>query len=411
MSNNPKEENLLVNSVANRRSATRAIKNAKHLQNIAPHIMPKTEPAEGYGSIIPFDVLSQLHKSDKPKGIDKQMAKLLEDIQFPNISNTAVDPLFKGKLYFVRIQFTIQNQNNAIISVSQTDVTTALQYATLAVYPISAYASQYGTNSMTVHQSVIQYAVSLPSASYNGTQLQSWVNDIVTINNLPSNSCVIVLNPMGMTNTNGNRASGIGGYHSMASIPYCFVNMYGQNLTVADANFSYAFILSHEIAEMVVDPLANDVNPEVCDGCAGNCGNFFASYFDSNGYIDTLQSFPPAVPYTFYINSIVQPAFAIGCPTNPNQACNYAPPRHFNPVFSAHERTAAWIIELWLLIHGGDPGPIDILQINKNISSLSTIRAIAALAKCLENPTVEKSILQALRPLMHEVAGQLHEEL
>lgn len=35
------------------RCVTRAIKNARHLQSVAPHLMPKEEPPDGFGSILP----------------------------------------------------------------------------------------------------------------------------------------------------------------------------------------------------------------------------------------------------------------------------------------------------------------------------------------------------------------------
>src|SRR5262249_47237202 len=160
---------------------------------------------------------------------------------------------------------TVQNQGNAAIEVSEADLDTAIAYAVEAAAPISAYAHQYGPNAIGVHSAILSYSVTLPSASYNDAQLVSWIDAIATANGLSSNACIVVLNPQNMTNTDASRATS-GGYHSISSVPYIFVNLFGQNqnLTVKDEAFAYAQILSHEIAEMVVDPRGDGTNPEVC---------------------------------------------------------------------------------------------------------------------------------------------------
>ena len=40
---------------------TRAIKNAKYLQKVAPEIIPQKEPADGFGSLVPRSLLGKLH--------------------------------------------------------------------------------------------------------------------------------------------------------------------------------------------------------------------------------------------------------------------------------------------------------------------------------------------------------------
>jgi hypothetical protein len=92
--------------------------------------------------------------------------------------------------------------------------------------------------------------------------------------------------------------------------PYCFCKVFAQNLTVADRNNHYAEILSHEIAEMAVDPKANVNNPEVCDACAGNCNNDQFDLFDSSGnFIGGTSILTSAPAFSFFINSIIQPEF------------------------------------------------------------------------------------------------------
>ena len=65
--------------------------------------------------------------------------------------------------------------------------------------------------------------------------------------------------------------------------PYCYSLVFTENLTIADPGHFYADKLSHEIAEMIVDPKGDDSNPEVCDPCAGNCNNIWFTLFDNNG--------------------------------------------------------------------------------------------------------------------------------
>jgi hypothetical protein len=400
-------------------SGTRFLKNLRHLQHIASEHFPKKEPEGGFETIIPLESLSQIHKPEVLEKLtsDKNLSKLLKDVKFPNIGNASVDPLFSGTFYFVRVQFTIQNQGNKVISVSSVDMATAVQYATLAAYPISVYASQYGTNSLSVSASVIDYAVTLASSNYNDTQLQSWVNDVVSKNALPASCCVVVLSPNGLTNT--TVGSNVTGYHSFASVAYIYSRVYAQNITIADEVFVYAQTLSHEMAETAVDPLANSVNPEVCDACAGNCSNLYLSYFDnSEHFIQTTQTFPPpGFAYLFYINAVVSPAFVNGgaCPSlaNRDKACNYGFPiiRHIKPLYLQHEQTAAWLIQLWLMIHGGDPAPIEIRELGGGIRQLSTIRAILGLAKCLEDEKTDKAIQSALGPLTGQIAKRFSKEL
>src|SRR5215831_9006378 len=53
-----------VDVAPSRISVTRALKNARYLQKVAPHIMPTSEPPKGFGSVIPLKVLAQLHRKE-----------------------------------------------------------------------------------------------------------------------------------------------------------------------------------------------------------------------------------------------------------------------------------------------------------------------------------------------------------
>lgn len=304
---------------------TRAIKNARYLQANAPQLIPKAEPPEGFGSRVPRELLAKLHtpvtraELDRVPGLSAALAK--KPIPRPN--NAASAPLFSGTLVFASIDFATRK---GTISIGPGDLAVAMDFSRLAAVPISAYAAQYGPNQVAVADAAVPYSANVPGGTYNDQTLQGWVNSIVRANRLPASTCVVILNPQGVVNTDADPRQGVGGYHGMASIPYCFVNAMGSGLTVRDEANVYALALSHEIAEMTVDPRADLSNPECCDGCGPNCQAVWIDYFNNAGaYIQTLQAFPPPFDYAYFINAISRPASASACPA-PGSACNYAPP-------------------------------------------------------------------------------------
>jgi hypothetical protein len=304
---------------------TRALKNARHVQRIAPHVLPRDEPLDGYGSRVPDDLLRRLHTPVAVMDLDRVpgLAEALRQAPVPRRATAASEPLFSGHLVFVQITF---RTSTSFASVNSKDLATAMAFARLASVPIAAYATQYGPNELAVAPGLIAFTASIPGGRYNDQTLQGWVNAIMTQNGLPADSCVVVLNPPGVLNTDADASKGVGGYHNLASVPYVFVNVMGSNLTVRDEADLYALALSHEIAEMAVDPRADLVNPEVCDPCGPNCQSVWIDYFDAAGaYLRTVQAFPPSFAYGFFINAIVQPRAATQCPA-PGGACNYAPP-------------------------------------------------------------------------------------
>src|SRR6516165_4050796 len=61
--------------------STRALKNAKRIRALAPNIIPAKEPAAGYSSIVPLDILARLHKmSDQELAIGLKNRPELLDI-------------------------------------------------------------------------------------------------------------------------------------------------------------------------------------------------------------------------------------------------------------------------------------------------------------------------------------------
>lgn len=304
---------------------TRHMKNARHLQATAPQLLPREEPADGFASRIPPDLLGGFHvaSSADVQRRHPQLAEALRRSPAPRPRPRASAPLFSGSIVFVQASFRTPR---GTVSVAPADLSMAMAFSRLAAKPISRYASQYGPNRVDIATATVPFAVTLAGTRCNDQTLQGWVNQIVSQNRLPSTTCVAILNPPGVVNTDADSSQGVGGYHSLANVPYLFVNVMGSGLTVQDDSGLYALALSHEIAEMVVDPRADLSNPEVCDACGPNCQIAWIDYFDSSGgYVATSQAFPPSFPYAFFINGMVRPESATACPA-PAAACNYAPP-------------------------------------------------------------------------------------
>jgi hypothetical protein len=312
-----------------KRCITRAMKNAKYLQRIAPHIIQREEPLKGFGSIIPLSLLAKIHtidhKSNELKS-HRSITEFLEKNTLPAVRSSPSGSLFNGTVYFVQLKF---NTSDGIVSVTDDDMRTIINYALRAIIPIPKYTSQYGNSNASISKNVISYQVTIQDNTYNDQMLQGWINDIARRNSLSSNSCIFIVNPKGISNSNDT--DGNSGYHDYAhsiNLPYIFLNVFENGITVKDPNDSFAMGVSHEIAEMVVDPNVDHVNPEVSDPCDENCHVLYRHYFDNNdNYISTTEALPPPFDYAYYIAGIVSPDSANLCPAPPN-ACNFPPPNH-----------------------------------------------------------------------------------
>jgi hypothetical protein len=315
---------------------TRILKNAKAIRSVAPHIIPFSEPIEGFRSLVPLDILKSFHcmsEADLANFPELQIAK--RKLAPPSVKPELFgDPPFKGTIHVVRLTFFTEANHGSIL-ITHTDVQTAIQYATLAVQPISAYASAYSHNELKVSPDALEFGIAVTSTRYNDDFVQGIVNKVLQDNHTHlgvGSPCIVLLNPPGMTNTDADLADGILGYHDKADAPYCFVNLLGTGLTVQDMEDLYADTLSHEIAEMTCDPDDSVWNHEVCDGCAGNCNNSWRNFFNpnpspANAYIGSSKAFPPAFPFTYFTASIAKPDGADDCPTR-DDWCAYAPPAH-----------------------------------------------------------------------------------
>jgi hypothetical protein len=305
------------------RCFTRALKNAQYLQMIAPHIFVMDPSAGAFGTGIPLEILTVLHRLPHHSPVlnrHKAVAEFLRENRLPVPGTTARDALFSGTIYFVQVTFQTSGGNHVIPTA---DMNMIVQYAQHAVVSASEYAAQYGTNSVSVSPNFLTYTANVPSASYTDADLQGWVNDIVTKNSLPSNACIFVISPQGLT---APQVGGNAGYHGKANVPYIVAGVFAQNLTLPDVADVYAMVISHEMAEMIVDPNVDGANPEVCDPCDINCNNLTRVYFDaSDNYLGTNQASPPGgFNFSYYTCAVVKPAGAANCPA-PAADCNYAP--------------------------------------------------------------------------------------
>ena len=329
---------------------TRAVKVLKYLHRKVPETIPRSSLHAL--ERLPPEVLSSLHIA---KDLDRvtQDQKLKDWLRRNPITAPkamVASPLFDGTLVFAQIIFVRPNQPDYFISMA--DMQTAASYASLAVVPIQSYASLYGPSSVTVSPNIIPFPAILTGNSFTQSDLEGWVDQVAQLAQA-TNPCIVVLHDRSLPTTpifTNHRNS----FHftTPAGTPYCYCLAFGQNLSVADNNHTinnlprqkvYAHILSHEIAEMVVDPLADLSNPEVCDPCAGNCSNELFDLFDQNGFfIGGTADTASATGFSFFINSIVRPDFLLdpmtGCViqgADSHSACIYVPPPvwlHLSPI-------------------------------------------------------------------------------
>lgn len=301
--------------------STRLLKNAKFLQAPDVAFFPRPEPLDGFQSLVPPSILGRLHRTPPEEVMPERLARAIKKKGPPSAATSPATPLFSGTLRFVNAVFT---SSGTTFSVPQADLGVAIEYAGRAAAPISRYCSQYGSNSLTVASGTVPLAVPLSNAKYNDGLLSGWVDQLAKAKGFGPDSCMVFLNPKGVVNTDADATQGVLGYHSMSpsGVPYAFVNVLGQGLTVPDRQGVYALALSHEIAEMTVDPEANGSSPEVCDECAGNCNVDFRDYFDPLG---NWMGGQPVQGYGFFIDGIAKPVDVTKCPA-PAASCTYPPP-------------------------------------------------------------------------------------
>jgi hypothetical protein len=354
--------------------ATRSMKVLKYLHRMIPTTIPRSSLHDL--ERLPSTVLSSLHTATDWHRVtkDETLINWLSNNPIPAPRAKVSSALFNGTLVFARIVFSRANQPD--FSVSMADIQVAVSYATLAVAPIQRYASQYGPNSVSVSPTIIPLTVTLTGDSFSDDDIQGWVDKLAKTahDNQVTNPCIVILHDRSLS-TSPTNTSDKNAYHSISAngTPYCFCLVFGQNLSVADNNHTinnrptekvYAHILSHEIAEMVVDPLADASNPEVCDACAGNCNNDLFDLFDQNGaFMGGTADTASATGFSFFINSIVRPDVydsATQCVIqggNTQSACIYPPPLVDRTIYSTYWDAASGWASGWFDVSGGAAKP------------------------------------------------------
>ena len=306
-----------------RRCGTRALKNARSLQRLLPKEFPALGPSEAHLLRMPLEELLRLHllSLSEYDGLDPRLTRLRAPVPGPGAVR---GPPFSGTVRFVRVTYDAGGGRMAAVSAADTAV--AVQFARTASPAIERYARQYGPARLAAAATVVDARFPVPAGRFTDAQLQTWLGSLWHAGVLAHDDCPVVLAPPGVLNADAPASEGVLGYHGHAVGPYVFVNALGTGFSLADPGDLFALALSHEIAEMTVDPLADGANPEVCDPCGPNCQTVLRDYFSGGGrYLGTTSAFPPAYSYGFYINAIVQPSAASACPA-PVRACAYSPP-------------------------------------------------------------------------------------
>jgi hypothetical protein len=314
--------------------ATRAVKVLKYLRREVPATISRSSVDEL--EELPSGVLANLGITSNWDEVtkDEQLRNWLAANPVPAPRAKASGPLLEGTVVFVQVTFQVAGQPPSAMSLA--DVQTVRDYADLAVIPIHRYASQYGPNSVDVWPEIMPFTANLPTDTFTLSTFETWVDKIAQTarDSKVDNPCIVILHNRDLPNSpqfQGQRDP----FHSItgSGVPFVYSLVFGENLTIADPGHFYADKVSHEIAEMTVDPKADGSNPEVCDPCAGNCNNLWFNLFDSNGvYMGGTADTASVTGWAFYINPLVDGAIPLnsnGCIVAAAEfmsGCVYPPP-------------------------------------------------------------------------------------
>lgn len=293
------------------RCYTRALKNARYLRRAEPAAFQGANGAVGFGTGVPLAVLQQVHRlrHDSPELADhKAVSRFLKRRTIRPATKMQALPLFNGTIYFAHVTFVTPR---ATVSFSTDDMRTMVRYAKHAIVPLSKMVRAYGSSKVSISPKLLRYTARLPARKFSDLELQGWIREIAKTHRLPEDSCVFVPCPRGVSEHDISANSGYHGFSRARKLPYIVLGVHGENLRLSDHADIYAMGISHEIAEMIVDPRANDANPEVCDPCCSNCCiKFYRAYFTiSNAYLGTnCRATPGGYPFAYYTAVVVRPS-------------------------------------------------------------------------------------------------------
>src|SRR5713101_326944 len=99
------------------RCHTRALKNARHLKQHAPHLFATDADREGFGTGVPVALLRALHRihPDSPAlRRHKAVADVLRAHPLSKLRLPARDALFSGTIHFAQISFGTSSGNKVV---------------------------------------------------------------------------------------------------------------------------------------------------------------------------------------------------------------------------------------------------------------------------------------------------------
>src|SRR5450755_1808232 len=111
------------------RCYTRALKNARHLQTIAPEVFARDPNAEGFGTGVPLEILRVLHRVPPGSPVlnrHKHVAAVLRTNPPPVPTRNARDALFSGTIHFAQVTFQTPAGN---LVIPTADMNQIVQYA------------------------------------------------------------------------------------------------------------------------------------------------------------------------------------------------------------------------------------------------------------------------------------------
>lgn len=133
------------------RGYTRALKNARFLQAVAPEVFHKDPRSEGFGTGVPLEILRNLHRLPHHSPLLNRhpaVVEFLKTHRLPVPARGARDALFSGTVHFAQVTF---NTSGGPLVMPTADMNTIVQYAQHAIVPIAEYAAaQYGPNKVSV---------------------------------------------------------------------------------------------------------------------------------------------------------------------------------------------------------------------------------------------------------------------
>ena len=145
-------------------------------------------------------------------------------------------------------------------------------------------------------------------------------------------------------------------------------------------------IFSHELVESCTDPEGTAIL-----GVAGTCSQSgwceIGDVCSSTGVVDgvTVQSY-----WSQKDKACIVPKWTL-------------PWYNFVNLVLAHELDPAWLIALWLAVHGGDPVP-------QTIEQFVVLNALSSLSDTLKDVALQERLNEVLAPVLKEYQGQAESE-